>query len=368
METCPPLEWLVLSSVGLMVFICHIKILSNEYHKREKQSVHFTTRPLKICSIISIISGTLFGLSLTTEPFPIFCHFSAELSSAILSTQGTFMGFYQLSRLYYCFAKEKVYHDKGYPKWLFILMYSIGLINILHSAITPWIFYVIDNTWSIGCGITDKLEQVRMLRPSTNAQYGFFAMLIYTLWDISTLLLYVFKVISFKTSIGARNPDSMIVKKIQSILTRIIICTVLYEIMCLITMVSLIILSNISSCWMTVILWHLPFGLASIVTSISMYLMQDHNTREYIKLLKIINGLGLSKICCFQSIIDYELERNMSEQIDGNISIATNATGTKTKLESTKPNIDVDMETVTGRNTIRVSHIHMPQLSVHTPP
>ena len=96
--------------------------------------------------------------------------------------------------------------------------------------------------------------------------------------------------------------------------------------------------------------------------------MQDHNTREYIKLLKLLSRLGLPNICCFQSIVDYELEMIVSCQTDSNFSITTNATGTKTQLESTKPNanVDEDLETVTAGNTICVSHIHLSQLSVET--
>ena len=66
------------------------------------------------------------------------------------------MGFYQLSRLYYCFSKNKIYSNKAYPNYLFIIMYIIGILLLFIGILSAWFGYII-----IGkCGINNKFQYI----------------------------------------------------------------------------------------------------------------------------------------------------------------------------------------------------------------
>eukprot|EP01084_Bolivina_argentea_P254969 428754_1 len=102
------------------------------------------------------------------------------------------MGFYQLSRLSYCFSKNEMY-----PKTLFI-MYNIGAILILISLVYP----LLNGYIPTHCGIDQTYNYyVKYLDFQSQTVYnilGVVAMFVYLLWDITTLLLYTFKIHSFK--------------------------------------------------------------------------------------------------------------------------------------------------------------------------
>lgn len=57
---------------------------------------------------------------------------------------------YQLSRIHYCFSRQQIHSNKGYPKWLFLLFFAVVAawyfleITILDIAL-PTIQCGIDN-------------------------------------------------------------------------------------------------------------------------------------------------------------------------------------------------------------------------------
>eukprot|EP01084_Bolivina_argentea_P254968 428753_1 len=106
------------------------------------------------------------------------------------------MGFYQLSRLSYCFSKTEMY-----PNNIFITMYSIGVILILISLVYP----LLDGLIPTHCGIDQTYNYYVKyldfdLQPVKKILRVNFVLLmfVYLLWDITTLLLYTFKIHSFK--------------------------------------------------------------------------------------------------------------------------------------------------------------------------
>ena len=52
---------------------------------------------------------------------------SHGIHNIFVGLQGLAMGLYQISRLFYCFSSSKVHSNKGYPNWVFILMYGVGI-------------------------------------------------------------------------------------------------------------------------------------------------------------------------------------------------------------------------------------------------
>merc|ERR1719356_1716230 len=100
-----------------------------------------------------MISGTLFSIVNSVRFVPILCSFSTSFLHSILWTQAVFMGFYQISKLYYCFSQNQIYSKKGYPNWLFIIMYIIGIFIFLSG----WSYPYFAVSLNLHCGINKKL-------------------------------------------------------------------------------------------------------------------------------------------------------------------------------------------------------------------
>ena len=110
-------------------FIAH-----KEWQKR-RAGVNFTTKSLKIWSALCIFSGPLIGFCIFALYFDGFCYFTWYFIGVTILYQPVFMGLYQLSRLYYCFANNQVYSNKGYPNWLFNIMFGLGYFSMMGSPI-----------------------------------------------------------------------------------------------------------------------------------------------------------------------------------------------------------------------------------------
>ena len=208
------------------------------------------------------------------------------------------MGLYQLSRLYYCFSNNQIHSDKGYPLWFFIIMYTIGIV-----IAALWIFYHLffdhADCFRSNCTINSKLMyQYEPMHPysASNAipWYTVCSVLI-VFWDISTLCFYIYKIHGFNRLKETENEtDPTIHKRIMNILYKIFILTVMYQVPMMIGVLCtpLILFYNLDA-----LFWFNGFSF-SIGLNLSMYLMMDHNHKEYIKFLKKIQSLRLHFICC----------------------------------------------------------------------
>ena len=288
---------LIFFSATIITFI----ILKTELKTRKNSSITFTTKWLKSFSILCIISSFLSPLLFLVAYIPGLCFFLAcpaliSILIAILS-----MGFYQLSRLYYCFANSQIHSNKGYPKCLFIFMYSFGIIMVILAIISA----VIINNVRYGlinsqCGFTKNLylyyEPVQIDEIKSSAVLVWTIIFLLAFWDISTLCLYLYQIKKF---FSHKDQDPAVYKRIMSILHKITILTSFYQFT-----------QFIMSCggWSIAgifgdesLIYKLGTRLfmctISILLSVSMYLMMDHNVDKYIKFLSIFRILKLHWIC-----------------------------------------------------------------------
>ena len=305
-------EWIGYSSIALFAIIIHIVILKTEYNKIKLKHCrfpfHFNSQNLWASSIT--IFGLLCCIILIAEQIPFICHFNGKIAAGFLSSQIVCMGYYQLSRLYHCFAKTKVYHNSGYPTLLFIIMYTFGFIAFLCTNIIIWI----TNATSYGsiftpCGFSREFQPDPISSITIGASFY--------LWDFTILALYFAKIISLKNSI--ENAEDETYRRIMFILKRIIILTALYELVIIGSTTLQVIFNRVEmSDFMFIIFWIMPYCMESVVFSICVILMQDHNTDYYVKFLKCVQFI----CCCCKDVIDSELEYG-SKEASG---ITTNAT------------------------------------------
>ena len=173
-----PGEWITLSILGLIATTLNIRILFKEYTKRQLQDIQFTTKWLRIHSLISHMFGIGYAITWTVDYLPFTCYFSAPLQFTCGTSQLLFIGFYQLSRLYYSFSKSNVYSNKGYRNWVFITMFSIGILILINGCVSSWLVI----PYPSHCGINDKAQYY----PNMN---GYRASKVF--------LLYIYEIVNF---------------------------------------------------------------------------------------------------------------------------------------------------------------------------
>ena len=290
-----PTQWIVVGVIFIAFSTLSFIVLRSEIQKRKKATTKFTTKWFKWFSITCITSGFLMQLFYTLIYIPWFCTIAAYLGVVSSYVQGISMTYYQLFRLYYCFANEQIHSDKGYPKSLFIAMYTIGAII--------GIMFVMSSSFGLAdvirpkCGFFDNYYfyyEPLLIAPVLSGWLFVCAMLSFIIWDVSTLILYIMQIRKFHKHISI---EPIIHKRIMLILYKITVLTLFYQIVfCFLLMDALmygLIHPIIGYC-----IYALGIALQSLSLSISMYLMMEHNELEYVKLLRIIHKFKLHWICC----------------------------------------------------------------------
>ena len=299
--------------------------------------------------------------------FPFFCHISGEIIYILLQSQGTSIGIYQLSRLYYCFAQEKVHNNNGYPRWLFIIMYTIGFGIMINATIVPWILFY--DKYKLECGINNQYQyyQTELKYSWSAAIWSYILLACFIIWDMMTLLLYSIKVIQFRFEFNLRSKQDQdqktsseaTVERIMSILNRILVLTMLYEIPWVIYIAMKWI--PYDTHWVLNVLLFINYFIVIFMMSYSVFLMQSHNTKEYEKFLSILYERKLYYIgcCCFGNMIKNDLYslNSMNSSIVDTKEIETKIPGNNKQKTMTE----------TRTNTILDPNIAIkPTLSIHS--
>eukprot|EP01084_Bolivina_argentea_P259433 437740_1 len=340
--------WMCIALIYFFVMMINCLVLNNECKKRKNTDIVFINKVLKVLPLLSMVSGVLFGLFGFVSPFYGFCHFSYPIGFSVAFHQLVFMGLFQISRLYYCFAQSQVHSNKGYPNWAFNIMYIIGILIMIDTTVGIWIV----NHIPFVCGINKEYTFYAKFSNS-----GYFvgplftpwytiSSLIYLLWDMITLILYTNKVISFRKY---KSQQIEVFNRIMAILNRILILTLFYEIASAMTIIAMSIHGLIPTNAYYV-LQTVGSGLASTAASCSMFLMQQHNTSEYTQFLAILYKYGLYNVCCcFKSRIKNDLEVYFGDN-------------EKENMKKENPMCDDTIEDI----TVKQQHSVMKEISVQT--
>ena len=316
MRVSEPAEWITSCIIGAMTAIINVLIVKKECKKRKHGSSTFATKQLRIWSMVCMVSGVFIGLIGPIMKMPELCRFDGVGDALLCFIQFTAMGYYQLARLYYCFASSNVYSNKGYPTWLFTVMHILPALLIISSMSIIFGFEIKLTSY---CGVNEKWKFVSYnggLLDNTETMVTLSTcMIIYLLWDLTTLLLYIYKGISFQKH---KSTDTDVFHRIISILMKITVLTILYEIPGYLSIAAYFLYVKHANIW-SKILSSLIFYCDVTAINYSMYLMQSHNTKEYRQFLKCVNQMGALKMFwCLQLAIKYELEQSNSSENGSN--------------------------------------------------
>ena len=289
-----PQLWITECFINLLFALISIYILKKELSSIKSGNAKYTTKYLKLWSLLCLICGPIIGLSYVCQTFDGLCLLTWYSKILFGAWQSVFMGMYQLSRLYYCFSRDQIYSDRGYPKYVFIIMFGVGILFLLHDLEMP-----LEQGVTINCGLNGEVEYKELRKPwyfiggNDAIYFHICSWIIYLSWDFGTLLLYIFKIRSL-------NNKDVINQRVLNIMYRICILTVFYEIGTLIT-------------WWISFVFTSSYINPTICLSISMYLMMEHNDKEYGKFIAIVYRFNLHYLCCCYRHIIVNQVREMME-------------------------------------------------------
>ena len=224
---------------------------------------------------------------------------------------------YQLSRLYYCFSRKQVGSNSGYPNWVFIMLISL---TVFWNGLTLITFYSLIKT---ECQIaSDGTAVIQIAEPlGYTVEYDFRSWTFYMVLSMSVVIIYIviesttaalywYKIYSLQRDRNEK--DGAVYARIQSILHRVLILTFFYLIITGLLNTLSYVRFEIDGYWL--------YSMISMVMSYSMFLMQDHNTSEYIAFLRFIRRYKcIWCFCCFGSMVN-EQYRMFEENVEQRVS------------------------------------------------
>ena len=317
----PLTVWLscMLSSITCLVPAMFILIC--ERRKREKVPL-FASKYLSFFSYFVIIIVPVSQTNVILVWFPGTCVISQNVLPPLFALVYCSLEYYQLSRLYYCFSIDKVHSNRGYPKWLFVLIVCLVGVELAGGLLSY--YGEIGLTSQCGFRTNGDAYLVRYYPFDNNAAnlIAWMSFLLSPPPDLLILAMYCWKARSLTTRNGLQDGQNKVYIRVRLILNRVIILSFFYWIIflfwCLISIIEPI--TVIFSGGKAKLTYNIPMILVAVVpvcVSYSVYLMQDHNTKEYIHFLSILNKYKLYFCCCccygmvrdqYQFVLDNEEE------------------------------------------------------------
>ena len=281
---------------------------------------------------LTLILIALFPLFMLTLDIPTICEYSVGPTTIIFTGTAVALTYYQISRLYYCFASKQIHSSKfGYSDTLFIFLYIIGFAFVIYLCAVNFYFAPWAQKTSDG-------KQCTLNSNSDNNIYINISYLWYYVWDWTVLFLYVHKVRQFHRKHSEVIADK-IKNKIKFILFKIMILTILVEIN---SIVGSIIYFSIISYNLQDILGPLLWCIEFIICAKIVILMPEHNHSEYMKMVRKLNKLNF--FCCCKSLMDDAMSEKIRLEMESAVSSEQTTKGsleesvdTKTKIEGPQP-------------------------------
>ena len=227
----------------------------------------FTVLTMAICA-----SSLLFGI---INKIPIICEYTYALPSMCWGLAPATITMYQIVRLQYVFSANQVHSKKyGYSKYIFIVLYIYGVLLMLSLITAVWFAFNVEANGKYGCSVQSTEYATIIL--------GIYS-IGYLIWDLTVLFMYILKFCqSRRRFVNTTSPDNhTIFKKINFILTKILILTLIYEIK---GISSVFIIQFTSNTIINVVV----IMTDEFVIALAIYLMGEQNNDEYIMFHDVI--------------------------------------------------------------------------------
>eukprot|EP01084_Bolivina_argentea_P048163 88750_1 len=277
--------WIGKAALGA-AFIIVLCILLREIKNRcsldeQSETLSKPHQHLKLFSVYYLITMVILSGVNILLAYPQFCNkYVMAIRGMFILSQLILLTLFQLGRLQYCFSGDQQ-QTYGYPKCLFIILYTTGFVLIIVG--TYGVFGVHVTKGYYGC-INKEYD---------NKALASLIYLIYYAWNFTVLGLYWYKLQKIAKFIK-QNKDKkskQIFNQIYLSLHKILLLTIIYEIMFFVVSV----ITTMLGAYFTGALYPLVRAISNVIGSVIMYLMIEHNNDSYVKIVSILYQL---KICC----------------------------------------------------------------------
>ena len=309
---------------------------------------------MRIFSIGTLWSCFIAALFVTLAVFPGFCYLGLSGKAIVFGFAIVFMGWYQLSRLHYCFSNEQIHNRNGYPLSLFIVLIAFGPILLIDYAVVYVLAYPLPSDCGFKSDFITFREYSDYIDYKENKWFSTWFLCQFAAgwtWDISTLALYGFKI--WKIGKIYKSKHEEIWKNVLSILDRVTILTIFYLFCYLIAALIVIQHGFTDDDELYLVMSSLVNVMCSTAVSTSMYLMMEHNTEEYIALLLFLRDFHL-KYLCFCCWFHKLVDRQLAVLLIGKES--KGSAGSKSPSEKKANNVE-KRDTITDTHHVGSAHI-----------
>lgn len=186
--------WGVISLLSLFFLIPNAVMLTIEVNKQRTVGCP-KYKFLRIWSILTITTGLVYCIVNCVRYISGLCYITWYLSHASIRLQPVFLGNFQLSRLYYCFAaRTEGMGANGYPRWVFVLMFAVSgicatSIAIPYGFMIPELCYIDPDYMYHAHYVPFSTANSSMMYMRTYVEIG-----VYIPWDLAIFLLFCFSV------------------------------------------------------------------------------------------------------------------------------------------------------------------------------
>jgi len=291
------LEWLISCGVALIFFLPTVYVLYIEISKRLMMMTRFPTLGLRLWSLICMCLGPVFQLSVALLYPDGVCHIAWFVANVAAIAQPIAMGFYQISRLHFCFSNHRA---MGYPNWLMLSMYTVGgllLVNLVPIALSNAVLY--------NCGYATSESEFEVSIGAYN--------LLVLAWDAAILALYAYKIRALglemsaktsKTNETSSSPRSRArtktqMRRVREVLRRVCTVTVSYQ------LVNAVLFGLNAASYFAChsdecidVSFNVLFLVMTATYTFSAFLMLPHNDAAYNTYLSALRFTRLDCICC----------------------------------------------------------------------
>ena len=317
-------------------FCC--RVVYKEYKKRKSEAQSVSNTYQKWLNRWSMLAMILLTMALAIKPieqwYPL-CKWIYVLSLYFYFQAKVIITFYQIARLQLCFSTAQIHSKYGYSKGWFIFLYMNGVI--ISIVITCALFIVLFLTkWHpneyIVCS-TVSSSAWDMVLPVT--------IIFFLLWDWTVFICYIIKICQFYRK--KDNVQESISLRIKFVVYKIGFLTLIVE---LLTMFSSLVGPAIFGSDV-----HFILILITVILMISesfgcvymVYLMIDHNDKEYVMFVKRLDKIRM--FCCCKSFVEVALSMDdeTEEEVMENGNIRKTTLDTRTEVEIPEVNRVMNM-------------------------
>mmetsp|Transcript_43385 Transcript_43385/g.69519 ORF Transcript_43385/g.69519 Transcript_43385/m.69519 type:complete len:354 (-) Transcript_43385:309-1370(-) len=275
--------------------------------QHESRHQHFS---LFIWSTITFLWWLFAVIIFLAFTAPYLCSFVSLMVYIAVAYPHISLTLYQLARLRYVTSshfrnseEEQVTSTSiEYPKCVFIVLYCIGIPLFFFAFMVSAMivqdidFYAFDrddDAFSFGCIAKDS--------PAKWRPFAVLNSIWYLVWDWTVVTLYAYKLVALKRKFqetGQTDSSRKAIRHIVNILSKLLFLTAISELYPL--MYVLVFPCILQPKCLALRLWNQTGGvmLDNSVICVVIYLMNDHNHSDYLRVLRAVHKCGCLRCCC----------------------------------------------------------------------